>query len=330
VAYDFHKSYKLPEWLVEELIPSEAMNDFLGQSGTGKSWFVEWLAVCIVYDHDFLGLKVTPHNVLFIDEETTEDRLHERLKAFSNYMEEKGYEKKRDLYLEPSKGYRLSDGSLIKRIERSKAKVVIIDSLGHVAGSLNENSTQDMAILSELKKAVVGKGKTIILVHHVSEHADVSIDEIMTTDNPNRLTFGNSMINQTADSLYYFASKHQSDLTNLYVRPVPKRVSLAVKPFIAQLRKKEKVVHGRRTMLSSHFVMTGLYRNNKPMFEVDRDILRLFEQEPKRRKVYQVVLDIGDKYTKKMVRTSLSRLVKSGKLVEHKVSPKLFTYELAE
>jgi hypothetical protein len=318
--YNFNKAYEPPEWFVDGLIPSKTMTFLLSKAGVGKSFLAEYLAVCSVYGHTFLGRKIKPHNVLLIDQDTPEDVLDRRFHAFSNYMKEKNMELKRHLYVELMQGYSLSDGSLIKRIERSNVKVIIVDSLNSVAGRLDVNSTKDMAVLSRLKNAVVGKGKTLILIHHISEHADVSVDEIMTTSDANKLTMGNSIINQQADTLFFLASKHKSSLKNLYVRPVPKRVSLAVKPFIAQLIENE---------CGSHFIMRGFYADRKlSMSKVDNDIYRLFSKNPKRRGTIEVYDDMKKKNTLYSVRKSLEKLVKCGLLKENKENPKLFTYEI--
>jgi cellulose biosynthesis protein BcsQ len=319
-AYNFDKEYEPPEWYVDGLIPSKTLTFLLSKAGVGKSFLAEYLAVCSVYGHTFLGRKIKPHNVLLIDQDTPQDVLDRRLLEFSKYMKEKNLEPKRRLYVELMRGYSLSNGSLIKRIERSNVKVVIIDSLNSVAGNFDVNSTKDMAVLSRLKNAVVGKGKTLILIHHISEHAVVSVDEIMTTNDTNRLTMGNSIINQQADTLFFLASKHKSSLINLYVRPVPKRVSLAVKPFIAQLIENDE---------GSHFVMRGFYEDRKySMVEADKDIIQLFTKDPKKRGTYAVYYDMKSKHTMYAVRKSLGKLAKCGILKENKENPKLFTYEI--
>lgn len=321
--FDFEKKSKPVTWCVDELIASDTLNFFISKAGVGKSFLVEYLAVCIVYGYDFLGMKTEPSNVLLIDQDTPKDVLYRRLRRFAAYMKKRKFKLKRQLFTQSMKGYSLSDGSLLRRIaDTDNVSVVIIDSLNSVSGTLDVNKTRDMTVLSELKSAAVKEGKTLIIIHHISEHVDMTVDEIMTTSDTNKLTMGNSIINQQADTLFYLTSKTHSSLSELNVRPVAKRVALGVKPFIALLIEK-----GDRL----HFRFRGLYEERlQSLCEVDRDILRLFSKIPQKRRTYQVFYDMGQKHGIYSVRHSLKRLEKRGLLVEHKENPKLFTYELGK
>jgi RecA-family ATPase len=326
--FDFDKEDEPTEWCVDGLIPAKTLTDLYAQTGVGKSWFVEYLAVCIVYGHDFLGFKVKPHSVLFIDQDTSTDVLHNRLRAFSRYMKSKGLMRKYRLYVESMKGYSLENESLIKKIDEYKSKVVIIDCLSRIVK--DTNSTKDMNVLSDLRSAVIGKGKTLILVHHISSKANLTIDQIMTMENPSSLSMGNSVISQIADTEFVCGSKHRSKLRLLYVRPNPKRLRLETEPFIAELIEKEE---GNKKFL--HFVMKGAYKNNPQTFELDKDIITFFKEKEKelghvyRPQFYQVVLDMGSMETKAAIRGALKRLIKAGRLILHKRHRRLFVYELS-
>ena len=323
-SFDFDKKVESITWNVDGFIASETLSFVVAKAGVGKSFLVEYLAVCFVHGYDFLGMKTEPCNVLLIDQDTPEDVLDRRLLAFGNYMKKRNVRQKRKLYVESMRDYSLSDGSLIERINRQDdVSVVILDSLNSVSRGLNVNSTKDMSVLSKLKKETIGEeGKTLIIVHHISEHKDITADEIMITKDANKLTMGNSMINQQADTLFYLASESKSSLTKLYVRPVAKRVTLDVEPFIARLVEKRDRMH---------FRYKERYENGKPrepLFDCDRDILRLFYKQPKRRKADEVFHTMGKKHTMYAVRKSLRKLVERGRLIEHKKSPRLFYYEL--
>lgn len=200
-------------------------------------------------------MKVKPSIVLLIDQDTTEDVLYRRLESFANYMKSENCKQRHDIYVESQKGYSLSDGSLIKAVSDADADVVIIDSLISVSGDLDVNKTKDMAVLSELKRAA--HGKTLIIIHHISEHANVTSDEVMTISDANKLTMGNSVINQQADTLFYLSSTTKSSLRDLNVRPVAKRVSLDTKPFVAEL-----IESGNKNI--RHFEFKGNYEKENP------------------------------------------------------------------
>jgi hypothetical protein len=201
--------------------------------------------------------------------------------------------------------------------------LVIVDCLNSVIGKADVNSTRDMAILPKFKSAVIGSGKTLVIIHHISEHTTVDIDNLMTTHDTNRLTMGNSIINQQADNLIYLASKHGNPFSRFYIRVVGKRVTSYQKPFVAKCFQPND---GK-----SHIIMNGLYEQQlKPLYEIDKDILCLFREHPKDRGAYQVWLDMNSKWGRKAVRSSLQRLTDRKLLVEHRIHNRLFLYGLPE
>ena len=320
--FDFNKPVEKESWIAQGLIPSKMLTFIVAKSGAGKSLLMEDMAVCLVYRKDFLGKKIESCPVLLINQDMPDDALARRLKAFGKYLESKGYRQKHKLYVESNKGYQLSDGSLLKRIQKYKTvKLVIIDCLNSVIGKADVNSTRDMAMLPKFKSAVIGSGKTLVIVHHISEHANVDIDKIMTTPDTNRLTMGNSIINQQADNIIYLASKHGNPFSRFYIRVVGKRVTSNQKPFVAKCYKPND---GK-----SYILMNGLYEHQlKPLNEPDRDILRLFKEYPKDRGTYQVILDMNSKWGRNAVRASLKKLTSMGLLVEHRIHDRLFKYGL--
>jgi hypothetical protein len=323
--FDFDKPVAKESWIAQGLIPSKMLTFIVAKSGAGKSMLAENLAVCSVYRKKFLGKKTKSCPVLLINQDTPDDTLARRLKAFAEYLESKGFKRKHKLYVESNKGYQLSDGSLLKRIQSYKTpKLVIVDCLNSVIGKADVNSTRDMAMLPKFKSAVIGSGKTLVIIHHISEHANVDIDKLMTTPDTNRLTMGNSIINQQADTLIYLASKHGNPSTRFYIRVVGKRVASKQPPFVAKC-------HFNPEEGKSYIAMNGLYEHQlKPLNEPDKDILRLFREHPKDRGTYQVIFDMNSKWGKHKVRTSLKKLAKLGLLVEHRIHDRLFLYGLPE
>ena len=77
--------------------------------------------------------------------------------------------------------------------------------------------------------------------------------------------------------------------------------------------------------------MNGLYEQQlKPLYEIDKDILRLFRESRKYRKTYQVGLDMGSKWKWDAIRASLKRLKERGLLVELRIHARMFVYGLPE
>lgn len=322
--FDFDKRVSPIKWYVDGLISSGTLSFLLGKSRAGKSFLVNYLANCTVYAHDFIDREVEPSDVLLIDEDTPTETLERRLLSFGNYMESENYRRMHKLYVASQKGLSLSDESLIDEIAISRASVVIIDSLISVAGDLDINKTKDMAkALSEIKRTATKFRKTLIVTHHISEHANVTSDEIMADLDVPRLTMGNSAINQAADNLVFCSSTTNSDLKFLNIRAVPKRYSLNDKPFTAELVES-------RDKSERHFEYMGIYEPSEELYEIDTKILRLFTKtEPSFRQVYQITLDMGSEYDRRRVGESVKKLSRMGFLRERRRSQRTGFYGLS-
>jgi len=85
-SFDFDKKVEPVLWDVDGLIASDTLSFVVAKARSGKSFLVEYLAVCFVHGHDFLGMKTEPHSVLLIDQDTPQNVLDRRLLAFGNYM----------------------------------------------------------------------------------------------------------------------------------------------------------------------------------------------------------------------------------------------------
>jgi hypothetical protein len=316
-AFDFDEKPGPTEWHAEGLIPAKTLLLVLSQTGVGKSWFVEGLAVCTVYDCPFAGRKICCTDVLIIDEDTPTDTLKKRIQAFSKSMQCK---RKKELYYKSHKGYALSDESLISLLnEYAHCKLVIVDCLSEVLGGLDINKDIDVRRLAKLKAVAVKNGQTLIITHHISEHAGMSPDDLMTTSDVNTLAMGSSAINRVVDTYFILASeKREGKLDRLYIRPVSKRIQLDERPFMVRLTEKNGGLE---------FVMNGLYE--QPLNEIDRDIVTwLSEPPPRELEIMQLYHEAAGKYGVWVVRRSVKRLKAKGIVIERKVHHNKVLYRI--
>jgi len=314
--FDFKVEIEQPKWIVESLLPAGQLCIFLAQAGVGKSLLVEDLAVHIVYSKSFCGFSTVEGDVLVIDQDTPTDILTRRFIQFGKGIKQ---EKKHDLYIESMKNYSLADGTLMSIIkEYPEAKLVIIDSLHSVCGTLNPNYTSDMNMLAKLKKHCLANDKTIIINHHISEKTQASVDELMT-GNPHSMAMGNSAIIQQADSYYIIGAISENGKTNkIYLRPIAKRISINSTPIVLQVVKPDKD--------SERFELLGEYTPD--LTGAESDLWTFFREQPQDRTVKQTYEDMGHHHGEKLVRQSLAKLADKGLLVLSRSKSNLFRYRL--
>lgn len=316
MKFDFEVVPEQVEWLVEPLIPLGQLCFFIAQAGVGKSLLAEALVVHIVYGKPFCGFKTIEGDVLLIDQDTPTRVLEQRLIRFGRAMQQ---EKKHELFVESMRGYNLSDRTLITAIkDHSTVKLVIVDCLHTVCGRLNPNYTADMNVLAKLKKECLTPTRTIIFNHHITEKVSYPVERLMSGDF-HIMSMGASAIVQQADTYYIIGATAEDGRTNkVYIRPIPKRVSVKTMPLVLQ------VVHPSTE--SEYFEFQGEY--NPELEEVELDCLTFFREQPSDRTVKQTLEDMGHLHGEKALRKALASLSKKGLLVLSRHKANLFKYRL--
>lgn len=302
-------------WLVEGLIPSGQLVLVLAQAGVGKSLLVESLAVHMVYGLPFCGFKTDSGDVLLIDQDTPDNVLTKRLLQFSKGLGDR----KHKLFLESMNGYTLDNGSLITMInDYPTANLTIIDSLHSICGRLNPNSTSDMSILAKVKSKCINNHRTVIINHHISQHTNPTLNSLML-DMTGNLAMGNSAIMQQADTYYIVGATTEEGRTNrLFIRPVSKRVSIAMRPLILNIMNNDS---GGETVEYG-----GYYEPD--LTDVELDIVTLFREQELERTAKEVYEDMGHKYGENKVREALCALETKGLLLMSRHKANLFRYKL--
>lgn len=301
---------------MEDLIPLNQLCIFLAQSGVGKSLLVESLAVHTVHGMPFCGWDICSGDALIIDQDTPEQVLYKRLIQFSKGLDTI---KKHNLYVESMKGYLLSNKSLLGAIKQyPSVKLVVIDSLHSVCGTLNPNYTTDMNILARLKSECLTKDKTIIINHHISEKANVSVDSLMVS-NPHLMAMGNSTIIQQADSYFIIGALAENGRTEkVYIRPVAKRAKINTHPLVLQIVNPQ--FGGER------FEFLSTYEPD--LTDEELDTLTYFREQPSDRTVKETYDGMGHQHGEKAIREALANLNKKGLLLLSKHKANLFKYRL--
>ena len=310
------------EWLVEGLIPLGHLGFVIAQAGIGKSFFVEQLATCIVYNKPFLGLKVKKGNVLLIDEDTPEKVLMRRLNKLTAYYN--GQERVGEFRVKSMTGLRLSEkgGLLSALVDNDDATLIIIDSFNTVCGELDPNVTRSMSRLQTLKQHCLKEHMTILINHHISEKTERTAHELMSCD-PHNLSMGSSVINQQADTYYIIGSPdiNKSRLESLYVRPVSKREMIPTNPF--------KIDYIEENGYSHFNELVTIDMNKDLLDNVETDVMIIYREtqgKPEGYTVSEIYNALAGKHGIVTVREALKQLEIKGKIKYRKSEHNLFHY----
>ncbi len=166
-------------YLVTDILFYPSLSIVYGGPGSLKSMILADMAVCVATGATWLEAPVggsvlrsyttTKAPVLWIDFDNGRRRTHERFDAFG-----KAYVMPEDApfyYVSMGRpqldltSYAMGDG-LLKLIRRLGAKLVIIDNLGLVIGSAEENSGDMSAVMGNLRSICEDGDCAVITVHH--------------------------------------------------------------------------------------------------------------------------------------------------------------------
>lgn len=155
-------------WAVEQLLMPGSVNMIYGPPGVGKTFATLDLAVCFALGVPWADLKLMGGPVLIVDEESGKRRLAERLGKClrGHYADEK-----LPIHYVTMAGCDLrgaaDQAALRDLVERTGARLVLIDALVDVALGADENSVKDMIpVLHGLRQTVDATGATALLIHH--------------------------------------------------------------------------------------------------------------------------------------------------------------------
>jgi hypothetical protein len=159
-----------PEWLVEDVLPADALGVLFGRPGTKKSFLALDLALCVANGLPFLNDHPTKQGrVIYVAAEGRAG-MSIRLEA---WMTAFGVPEVPDFFLYPQ-AVPLTDDrygpAFVEMCRLLKPKLVVIDTLARSMGSADENSTRDMSALMNTIDAVRNAtGAMVLLVHHTTK-----------------------------------------------------------------------------------------------------------------------------------------------------------------
>lgn len=156
------------KWLIKGIMPEEALVEFVGASGSYKSFILLDMMFCISAELPYHGLKTTKGTVIYIAGEGS-NGVKMRLKALQIHYNVNDY----DFYVLPM------PSNLMEKIEIEKlakeimhrapmgAAMVMFDTLHRNSAGSDENSSKDFAsILGNLDTFIKPLASVVGWVHH--------------------------------------------------------------------------------------------------------------------------------------------------------------------
>ena len=171
----YGKAIERPPVIVQGMIPA-GLTVLAGAPKRGKSWLALMLALCVAAGEPFLGAETTQGDVLYMDLESRQYRVKDRLgKLIPGRAPE-------SLYI-THESDRLEAG-LVEQLtiwcdEVEHPVLVIIDTLGKVKGGAKrgENAYEnDTRVMGDLQRFALQRGLAIVCIHHLKKDPGGNID----------------------------------------------------------------------------------------------------------------------------------------------------------
>lgn len=219
----------LPKWLVRMWIPDEGLVIFAGKSASMKSFLVTAMAVCSMYEKNFLGkFKAEKVTWLYIDDDnplgTAKDRILKVLKGLNAEPPiEFKYISQSNLKIDKEEDIRV----LSKIITDLNAKVIVLDSLTRFLSTTNENDANEMnSVLNTLRRLAALHKVTFLMIHHLRKSStDRKIGD------PDDMIRGSSDIINACDVGLIISRKDKSS-SFIHVKQIKNRPAKEFEPFV--------------------------------------------------------------------------------------------------
>ena len=163
-------------WAVEDVIPMGEITLAFGDSGTGKSFNMFDMAMCIARDLRFSGKNVEPGLVVYVAAEAGKG-FGKRKIAYAMHHSLPGDDplpfylmtKRPDFFgSETDVDVLIAEIKALKKAYRQKLVLIVLDTLSALAPGMNENASQDVSRVRAklIRVSEAFPEAAIVLVHH--------------------------------------------------------------------------------------------------------------------------------------------------------------------
>ncbi len=172
------------KWIVEGLIPSNAVTFFSGDGGLGKSLLALQLGVAIVSGTDWLDFKCANGPVLLVTAEDDEEEVARRLSGICR-NEGLSSNELNDLHIlclvdrDATFAEQTTNGikfnvlfqQLVTKVEEIKPRLVILDPLAAFYGGDDVSRSSATRLVRELARKMAAKDRAVLVIAHPSVDA---------------------------------------------------------------------------------------------------------------------------------------------------------------
>lgn len=174
---DFYAPRPPVTYAVTGLLSHQSLNVVYGAPGSLKSMILADLAVCVAgglpwlpaWDASTPGRATVQSPVVWIDFDNGERRTLDRFAALC-HARKLGDDTPITAYSMPSPWLDASNpvaiDALIRRIEAHAARLVVIDNLGSVKGSTDENTGDMGQVMAQFRRVAETTGAALVVIHH--------------------------------------------------------------------------------------------------------------------------------------------------------------------
>lgn len=242
------------DWIVENFIASNCLAVAAGDGGSGKSFSLQDLGVCVASGKNWLSSMTTKQvPVLFIDEESGLIRFNRRL---SMVMGAHSSNDSLPLFYTCYAGFDFyksllsSLNVLEKLIKDTGCGLVVIDALMDVIPGADENSTKDLTpFLNGLKTVIEKTGASIIVIHHLNKNGGYrgsssikgAVDLLLSVKKKGNLITFESEKNRDGEPFSLSAEMHWEN-DQFYLSEIGKNTSSNYQIIFDELKPTEKLI----------------------------------------------------------------------------------------
>src|SRR5207249_5125211 len=150
------------EWLIDGVLPAESIILASGREGSMKTWLaLEW-ARSVAEGSPWLGRACEAASVLYLDAENPRPIFLQRLEAIGGSRNLNVWRWQDDKF--PTD---LADPRLLAAMQSHR--LIIVDSLRRFMRGGEENSSTDMARITDALRQLTRSGTTVIAIHHAGK-----------------------------------------------------------------------------------------------------------------------------------------------------------------
>lgn len=299
-------------WIVRDHLGSRWLCIWFGEPGSKKTWILLDQAVTVAMGEDWLGFQSYRTKVLFVDEESGEERLLRRL---GDAMRAHNAPPDIPIHYTSLAGFNLTEESGAAKLERAIAAVqpglVIFDALADLMLGGDENLVKDtQPILFRLRRIAERQNCAIEIIHHVNKSGEYR---------------GSTALKGAVDCMIAIESRPDS---NLITFRAEKARDVVIHPFAAtahfdigkfHLTEADPETGSEKLSPSERYVLRYLEVNGPSAVQVIMDAADVCTGETARRALYNLAdkqlvrrCDIGGKgkdATYSLVRNSIAQPV---------------------